>query len=120
MSKNRGKVAERNGALLPWLNRIDLRIAQDINIGKFGGDHRLRIHLDILNFGNLINNEWGVAQTTIQRNLMNFEGIDANGNAQFTLNSVSGTDEFPEVSYRKLIDITQTWSAQIGLRYLFN
>jgi hypothetical protein len=119
LNKNRGKVAERNGALLPWVNRLDLRIAQDIDITR-KGDHRLRIHFDILNLGNMLNKKWGVAQTFTQRNLMNFEGIDTNGNPRFTVNTMSGTTEFPTESYRNIIDISQTWSAQIGIRYLFN
>ncbi len=120
LDKNRGKVAERNGALLPWVNRFDLRFAQDIDVTKAGGDQRLRIHIDILNLGNLLNSNWGIAQTNTQRNLMNFEGIDANGNPRFTINTVSGTTEYPTESYRNIIDISQTWSAQIGIRYLFN
>lgn len=119
LKQNRGKMAERNGALLPWVNRFDIRFAQDIDITK-KGDHRLRIHFDILNLGNLINSKWGISQTTTQRNLMNFEGIDASGNPKFTLNTLGGTSNFPEVSYKNIVDIHQTWSAQIGIRYLFN
>ncbi len=119
LKNNRGKMAERNGALLPWVNRFDIRFAQDIDLTK-KGDHRLRIHFDILNVGNMINKKWGISQTTTQRNLMNFEGIDNSGNPRFTLNTISGTTNFPEVSYRNIVDIYQTWSAQIGIRYLFN
>ncbi len=119
LSKNRGKMAERNGALLPWVHRFNLQIAQDIDITK-KGDHRLRIHLDILNLGNLLNKDWGIAQTYTQRNLLNFKGIDSSGNPTFILNKVAGTNNFPTDSYRNIVDISQTWSAQIGIRYLFN
>jgi len=119
LSKNRGKMAERNGALLPWVHRFDLQIAQDVDITK-KGDHRLRIHLDIINLGNLINKNWGITQTYTQRNLLNFAGIDNQGNPRFTLNRIPGSTEYPTQSYKNIVDISQTWSAQIGIRYLFH
>jgi hypothetical protein len=113
----RGKVTERNGATLPWLHRIDFRVAQDIS---FFGAHKLQVTFDILNLGNMINSEWGVTQTAVQSSLLQYRGSDANGNATFTVNNASGTDAPPTESFRKNININNTWSAQVGIRYLFN
>lgn len=118
LSTIRGSVSERNGAKLPWLHRFDLRFVQDVNL-DLGGNARIQLTADILNVGNMINSEWGVAPTTVQRNLLNFEGLDGNGNPQFTVNNQSGTDNFPEVSFRPNININQTWSAQVGFRVIF-
>jgi len=68
----------------------------------------------------MINDEWGVTTTFAQRNLLNYRGVDANGNAQFTLNYVSGTSDVPTETSRSIFDLNQTWRAQIGFRYLFN
>lgn len=118
LSKMRGEMTERNGATLPWLHRVDFRIVQDVNL--FKGAHKLQLTFDVLNLGNLINSEWGVSQTPIQRSLMRYQGTDANGRGTFTLNNAPGSDAPPTESFRKNIDIGNTWSAQLGVRYTFN
>lgn len=120
LDANRGNVAERNGAKFPWQHRFDLRVVQDFMLQAGVNRYKLQGFLDILNFGNLINSEWGVGETSVQNNLMNFEGIDGNGNGMFTINNVSGTSDFPVTTYRPIIALSQTWSAQIGLRLSFN
>ncbi len=120
LSQNRGRVVERNGAKFPWQHRFDLRIAQDFMVQAGANSYKIQAYLDVLNFGNLINSEWGVGQTDVQNNLMNFQGVDANGNGMFTINTIPGTDEFPSTTYRPIYALSQTWSAQIGLRLSFN
>ncbi len=119
LSTIRGQVAERNGGILPFLHRFDFRMLQDINLSN-NDAHKLQLSLDILNIGNFINSEWGVLKTPFQRNLLNFTGTDAQGNAQFVLNTIPGTSEFATESFRPVFALSQTWSAQIGVRYLFN
>ncbi|TVR72264.1 MAG: cell envelope biogenesis protein OmpA [Marinilabiliales bacterium] len=120
LSANRGSVAERNGAKFPWQHRFDLRVAQDFMLQAGANRYKLQAYLDVLNFGNLINSEWGVGETNVQNNLMNFQGVDASGNGIFTINTIPGTDEFPTTTYRPIYALSQTWSAQIGLRLSFN
>lgn len=114
LSSNRGKVTERNGAKLPWLHRFDVRVSQDVSFQT----HRLQLTFDVLNVGNLLNNTWGVARVPVQRNPMVYRGADANGNARFNLNLPAGGDL--SESFRDNISIASTWSAQVGVRYLFN
>ena len=120
LSANRGKVAERNGAKFPWQHRLDLRIAQDISLQAGGNRYKLQAYLDVLNFGNLINSEWGVGETSVQNNLISFRGIDDGGNGMFTINTIPGTSDFPATTYRPIFALSQTWSAQIGIRLSFN
>lgn len=117
LSDNRGSITERNGAKLPWLHRFDVRVAQDVRISQ----HRLQVSFDVLNIGNLLNNTWGVTQLPVQRNLMTLdrERSDVNGDAAFTVNYTSAGDLGTE-SFRDDINISNTWSAQVGVRYLFN
>jgi hypothetical protein len=58
LAKYRGKIAPRNAFNGPRYNRIDLRFAQDIPNPMVG--QRARIVLDIENFGNLLNSDWGL------------------------------------------------------------
>lgn len=119
LSSVRGEVTERNGAMLPWLHRFDFRMVQDFLLGKDETGNKLQLTFDILNVGNLINSEWGVANLINQRNLMQYRGRDANGNAQFTANFQAGVGAFPQESFRPNFDLSQTWSGQVGIRYIF-
>lgn len=56
LRENRGQVIERNACRQPWSNRFDVRVAQ--TLPTFAGQGA-QLTLDILNFGNLLNNEWG-------------------------------------------------------------
>jgi hypothetical protein len=116
LSDMRGEITERNGAKLPWLHRVDFRVAQDVNL--FRGQHKIQLTFDVLNLGNLFNSEWGVSKVPVQRNPMVYQGMDASGNAQFTVNYPSGRDL--DESFRQSISIANTWSAQFGVRYMFN
>jgi len=119
LSENRGTVSERNGAVLPWLHRMDVSLVQDIHLTKNPNQHRLQLRVDVLNALNMINDSWGVRRVTVQRRLMNFEGVDANGNAQFTINPIQGESDFPTDVTVSDFDLDQTWRAQFGLKYIF-
>jgi hypothetical protein len=122
LSQNRGQVAERNGALLPWLHRFDLRITQDIAFTNLPNRHKLQITFDVLNFGNMLNSEWGVQQTAWIQSPLTYAGRDANTNLPtYRLTRVPGgpAGEIPQETYRSIISLNQTWSAQIGVRYMF-
>ncbi len=116
LSSIRGEVSERNGALLPWLHRFDVRLTQDVRLMN---NHRLQFTFDVLNLGNLINSEWGVSKTPIQRNLLQYRGMDGDGNAQFSVNNAPGSTTIASDSYRDVVSVANTWSAQVGVRYLF-
>ncbi len=77
LRKEQGKVAKRNGATSAWVNQIDLSLSQEVP-GIFKGN-KGEIRLDIYNFLNLVNKDWG-QQSYIgfpyTRNLANFGGVD--------------------------------------------
>lgn len=57
LDKYRGQIAPRNAFRSSWLNRVDMRLSQDLPAPVAG--HRARFVLDIENVGNLLNNDWG-------------------------------------------------------------
>ena len=70
LSSHRGQYAERNAVFLPMVNRIDLSITQDV-FGKIGGHtHTGQVRLDITNFGNLLNKNWGVGQRLVNTQIL--------------------------------------------------
>ena len=119
LSANRGKIAERNGALRPWVNRFDLRITEDLVLSK-DSKNKLQLSIDILNVGNLFNSEWGIQRFAFQNNLLNYRGVNAQGQPQYRLNTVPGTSEFPTETFRTSTSLGDTWRMQVGVRYIFN
>lgn len=56
LSANRGQILSRNFCRLPFLNRVDFSVRQGLD---YFGSRRLSVQLDIFNFGNLLNKDWG-------------------------------------------------------------
>jgi hypothetical protein len=118
LSSIRGQVAERNGGVAPWFHRFDVRILQDINFTDLD-KNKLQLTFDFLNFGNLLNSNWGVPQVVNQSTLLNYRG-QTNGVPTFRLNAISGTSTFPSETFRNTTNILgNTWRLQIGIKYIF-
>jgi len=112
---HRGQIAERFGALNPWYNDIDVRVLQDFSFNTSGKRQTLQLSLDVLNFTNLINSDWGVRKvaSASATSPLTFKGFDASGRPTFNFTGASTT----------FIDdpgLLSRWRAQLGLRYLFN
>jgi hypothetical protein len=117
LRNHKGQYAERNGAYLPWYNRVDAKILQDIftNVGR--NRHTLQVSLDIINLSNLINNEWGIRQSVTYRNPLTFVDVDATGRPRYRMNQVGG--QLPTDYKTDILTTNTTWGLQLGLRYIF-
>jgi hypothetical protein len=123
LKTRKGKYADRNADLMPWLNRFDFKFLQDIytNIGK--NRHTLQLSLDVINVGNLLSNKWGVRQEVITgSNLpLSRASVTADGVPSFRMNAVQVDGKFvlPTTQFRDITTTATTWSMLIGVRYLF-
>src|SRR5947207_5011241 len=61
LRSHRGQYAQRNALFLPVVNRVDLSLTQDVRFTIAGKKNRGQVRLDITNFGNLLNHDWGAA-----------------------------------------------------------
>jgi hypothetical protein len=123
LRNNKGKMAERNGALMPWYQKVDLRLVQDIfphKIGKNGSS--LQLTFDIENFGNMLNTNWGVLKSRINNSNTPLSVVTRGNNPTFRMNtaSIDGKTVLPTEMYQDLRTPSSTWSAQVGIRYNFN
>jgi hypothetical protein len=123
LSERRGQYAERNGAQRPFYAQLDFRLLQDFFI-DIKGDSRKRntiqLSLDIFNFGNLLNSEWGVYQTQNRSSLINFTGYGADKKPTFQYPYLNANDKTPlRETYRDDILLISRWQMQIGVRYIF-
>jgi len=120
LSKYKGKYLPRNAFLMPWLNRFDVRVLQDIftNIGP--RRHTLQLSLDVINFGNLLSKSAGIRSTlTPAQQLLRTTGaVPASGVPSFNMTTVDG--DLPMTPFRDYTsDLSTTWQMQLGVRYIF-
>jgi hypothetical protein len=117
LRNHKGQYAERNGAYLPWYNRVDAKVLQDIftNIGK--DRHTIQVSLDVINLSNLINSDWGIRQQVTYRNPLTYVAADASGRPTYRMNQVGG--QLPSDYKTDILSTTTTWGLQLGLRYIF-
>lgn len=131
LSKRRGEYAERNGAVAPWSAILDARLLQDVftNIGNT--KNTLQFSVDVFNFGNLLNKNWGVTQAPNRTGLLSFSNFDqATGRPRFTypyLNNQSRATDGTITAGQTLVETDRyntgaasRWRIQLGLRYIFN
>jgi hypothetical protein len=113
LRQSRGQVLERNACSEPWSNRVDVRVAQTLP-SLFG--HAVEITMDIFNFGNMLNKEWGRSQSiggdraldpVLRRNGTSVVG----GRALF--------DAFAPRNTYQVSDLGSRYQIQLGARYAF-
>ncbi len=122
LSENRGQIADKNGSYLPFQGFFDLAIRQNLGFQVGNTFQRLQVSVDIFNFANLLNNNWGTRYVIPggdfnNRPLYNFVGFS---DADPTLPEYTYTGG--RVSGREGLDISAAsrWQARLGIRYLFN
>jgi len=75
---------------LPMVNRVDLSVTQDVS-GMIGGHrHSAQIRLDITNFGNLLNKDWGVGQRLVNTQILTSPTADSTGRLSYNLQTLNG------------------------------
>ncbi|MCF6402441.1 carboxypeptidase regulatory-like domain-containing protein [Chitinophaga filiformis] len=122
LSSHRGQVAKANAVTLPFFKKADVNITEDISVKTGKERHTLRLSLDIINVGNLLNKNWGIVKSAAVTNPLKFEGIAADGKTP--LFSFPYADPANQVHYSNSFanntGITSRWQMQFGVRYLFN
>ena len=120
LNKHRGQFAERNAAHLPFSNIIDIKILQDFNVKINKHAYQFELSMDIFNFTNLINRNWGRTYyvSNDQFSLLQFVGYSSTTNTPlYRFN--------PEITHAWNYNNSVTpaysdrWIGQLGLRFNF-
>src|SRR5206468_10850141 len=90
LSSHRGQYAERNALFLPIVNRVDLSLSQDVFHSVAGKRHSGQVRLDISNFGNLLNHDWGVGRRVVNSQILTTPTADSAGRLTYNLQTLSG------------------------------
>jgi hypothetical protein len=118
LSSHRGQYAQRGAVFYPWVNRIDLALVQDVFHSIGGNKHTGQIRLDITNFGNLLNHNWGVGTRLINPQILTSPSTDANGALTYNLQSLNGT--LLTKPYQTSATLADVYGLMLSFRYTFN
>ena len=114
LSAHRGHAAGKFASTTPWLSTFDVRILQEL---RLAGQHNLQLSLDVLNFGNLLNSNWGVRQIASYTGLAQPLGINsvdpATGAVVYSFDATQKSTFFNDTQ------LLSRWRMQFGLRYSF-
>lgn len=104
LSKHRGQYSERNGALAPWLNRLNARVAHDWYFQIAGKKQTIEVGLDFKNIGNLFNSNWGV-----------YKQMSSNTILQYN----DGAYTFIKPEWKPYNNLASTWQVLLSARWSF-
>lgn len=105
-----GQITPRNAFKSPDVTTFDIHIEQELP-AFFPGGARLSVYADIENFGNLLNDEWGVIQQ-VGFPYTSGNVAASNQGATWRFNSFTLRDAAS-------FDSQSVWQAKIGVRYKF-
>ena len=119
----KGKFVERNGSLLPWLNRFDFKIAQDFYAVLGHRKYGIQVSFDILNIGNMLNDAWGSYKTcgfTEYNNLLILKTTSKIGEPlRYQVNATSHDNWLNKSEWYNTADVSNAWAMQIGVKLTF-
>jgi hypothetical protein len=115
LSKIRGQYTDRNGARMPWEHQFDVRIMQDFGALVKGTKNTIQVSLDVINFGNLLNKDWGRLYSLGNNasTLVNYNYNAATGGG-YTFRAPTNNTAYQTAPF------ASRWQAQLGVRYNFN
>jgi hypothetical protein len=126
LSTRRGQYAERNASVIPMLHRFDISIQQDFFVDIKGQRNTFQLRLDILNFGNMVNSDWGVSQRATNPAILSYSSTNTAGEPVYRLSTqpvlnANGTTTVGLIrdTYQWNTSVFDVWQAQLGLRYIF-
>jgi hypothetical protein len=113
LSSLRGKYTEKYGGINPWYSQIDLRVLQDLKVGK---DRKqvVQFSFDFINLGNFLSSKWGVRKYATTAGY--FQPISAR------LSGSTPVYRFDPSLTKTFVanpDLQSRWQMQFGLRYIF-
>jgi len=109
-----GGYVSKYSSTQPWITTVDLAISQEIP--GFVEGHKGRIYLNIDNFANLLNSDWGKVYDLSYPQQILFD-YDINDAGQYVYSEAyGGTDTS---NYNSFDEEQSTWRIKVGVRYSF-
>lgn len=127
LSKHRGEYVERGAVYLPFTHNLDFSVAQDVFVKLGGQQHKFQFRADILNFGNLLNKNWGVGQGFVTTQPLVTTSTSSTSTCRVAGPTTAATyclrtdgPDLLNTSYTPSANIGDVYRIQFGVRYYFN
>jgi hypothetical protein len=123
LNSRRGSIAGRNEDRYPWVNQLDVSFQQELP--GFWKEHKSVVRLDIYNFLNLLNEDWGITKgetfSDNTRQLTRLAGINPDGTYVYDLGSNTNIEQLQDYDSDAGFPhrLVSRWSAMLTLRYEF-
>lgn len=121
LERYRGQVAPANAFRAGWTNNFDLRVSQELP--GFTKGHKAELSLDVMNVGNLLNEDWGLIDDYgffSTRRVANYVGIDpATGKYVYSFTGSTDNPAIQENNNDKGNTAVSRWSVMLGFKYKF-
>jgi hypothetical protein len=121
LSTRRGQYAERGRVWLPMVHRLDIAVAQNAFLNVMGKRNTFQFRVDIENFANLLNNDWGVGQRIISNQPLTLRAanvVDGSGRSVYRLRAIN--NQLMAATFEPTAGITDVYRVMFSVRYLFN
>jgi hypothetical protein len=125
LRNHRGQYAERGGLFLPMFNRMDLSVVQEIFRNVGGRRNAGQIRIDITNFGNLLNSDWGVAKrfvlpTTAANGVQILTNPQADSEGRVAYRMATVNNQLVTQTFQTASTLSDVYQFMISFRYTFN
>ncbi len=115
LSSFRGGIIPRNSCSTGWVNRINMRFIQEVEIVP---GHKVEFILDIENLGNLINNNWGRLDTIFEPSNIPLANVQISPDgSQYILSAP--TSPTATAANPNIARLPSVYRIQFGIRYRF-
>ena len=117
LNSRRGSYAERGGAFMPWVSRLDLSLIQSVYTDLFNKRQNFEIRLDILNFGNLLSDNWGQMKRFVNLQPLTYVSTSTAGVPTYRMRVVN--NRLMDHTFETAANLADVYSFQLGLKYFF-
>ena len=107
----RGEIMERNSLNSSWWHKFDVKISQEFP--GFHEDHKAQAFVVIENFGNLLNDDWGVLYETSFPRAQQVVDASINDNGQYVY------ERFIQPAGQTRDADPSLWEIRVGVKYDF-
>jgi hypothetical protein len=97
---------------------MDLSLTQDVFKNIKGKRNAGQFRIDITNFGNMLNSNWGVGQRLTRNNILMNPGVDAQGRLNYRLQVVN--NQLLTKSLETTSGLPDVYQFMLSFRYTFN
>jgi len=111
LTKFGGKAMPRNSINSDWWTKFDIKISQELP--AFAEGHRAKAFFVIENFGNFLNDDWGVMYETSFPRAQEMVDASINENGQYVY------EEFIQPTGQTRVADASLWEMRFGIRYDF-